>query len=190
MTSDSEPDGDHATPLKPHRAPGSTPRATVPCATVAADVSIPERTRVIRRATARLCRDLGWSALHEVSLPDGRRADLLALRPDGGLVVVEVKSCARDFLCDQKWPDYRAHCDALFFAVDPDFPHRLLPDGPGRIVACAEGAEIVLDAAAHVLAPARRRALLLRFAQLAVARLAGHEDPEGVAAARMALAAE
>ena len=157
---------------------------------VPAEGSAPERTQTIRRATARLCRDLGWATLHEVSLPDGRRADLFALRPDGGLVIVEVKSCARDFLCDQKWPDYRAHCDALFFAVDPDFPDHLLPAGPGRIVACAEGAEIVLEAAAHALAPARRKALLLRFAHLAATRLAGHEDPAGVAAARMALAAE
>jgi len=150
----------------------------------------PDRTKTIRRATARLCRDLGWAALHEVVLPDGRRADLLALRPDGGLVIVEVKSCLADYRADAKWQEYRAHCDALFFAVDPDFPAHVLPEGPGRIVACEHGAEIFRDPEPHPLNPARRRALLLRFAHLAAARLAGHEDPEGVLAARVALAAE
>jgi hypothetical protein len=133
---------------------------------------------------------LGWAPLHEVALPDGRRADILALRPDGGFVGVEVKSGARDFLSDGKWQAYRAHCDALFFAVDVDFPQDLLPVEAGLMVAWQDSAEVLREAAAHPLAPARRRALLLRFARLAAGRLALREDPVGAALLRASLLAE
>ncbi|RYE99030.1 MAG: DNA repair protein MmcB-related protein, partial [Oxalobacteraceae bacterium] len=49
-------------------------------------VSFPERAAAIRRATALLCVRLGWSPVHEVPLPNHRRADILALRADGGFV--------------------------------------------------------------------------------------------------------
>ena len=137
-----------------------------------ADITFPERALAIRRATARLCGRLGWSALHEVTLPNGRRADILALRPDGGFVCIEVKSGPRDFLVDVKWPDYRDFTDGLFFAVDVDFPQALLPADAGLIVACGLEADMLREAPAHSVAPARRRALLQRFAQLAAARLA------------------
>ena len=68
-------------------------------------LSFPERTLLVRRAAARLCLQLGWSPVHEVPLPNGRRADILALRPDGGFACIEVKSGARDFLTDAKWPE-------------------------------------------------------------------------------------
>ncbi len=150
----------------------------------------PERTARIRLAAARLCVQLGWAPLHEVALPDGRRADILALRPDDGFVCVEVKSGLRDFLADGKWQEYRAHCDALFFAVDVDFPQAVLPAAAGLMVAWQDGAELLRDAAAHPLAPARRRALLLRFARLAAGRLTLRDDPVGAAMLRAGLLAE
>ncbi len=152
--------------------------------------SLPARTLAIRRATARLCAQLGWVPLHEVPLPNGRRADLLALRPDGGFTCIEVKSCARDFLSDAKWPEYRAYSDALFFAVDAEFPLALLPEDAGLMVSADGEAALLREGVAHPLAPARRRALLHRFATLAAARLAALEDPGGVAALRTALRAE
>lgn len=151
-----------------------------------AEPSYPQRALAVRRAAARLCLLLGWAPLHEVPLPNGRRADILALRPDGGLVCIEVKSGARDFLTDQKWPEYRACCDALYFAVDLDFPLALLPAEVGLIVE----AELLRPAPEHRLAPARRRSLLLRFAQLAATRLTGLEDPGALAAVRGALRPE
>ena len=160
------------------------PRATV------AEPTAPERTTMIRRATARLCLQLGWSPIHEVPLPNGRRADIIALRPDGGFACIEVKSGPRDFLTDGKWPEYRAFADALFFAVDHDFPTTLLPDDTGLIVAYGRDAELVRDAPSHPLTPARRRALLHRFATLAAQRLATHEDPVSVLTLRTALRAE
>jgi hypothetical protein len=152
--------------------------------------SFPERALAIRRATARLCRRLDWAPLHEVPLPNGRRADILALRPDGGFVCIEVKSGARDFLVDLKWPDYREFADALFFAVDTDFPQALLPAEIGLIVAAGIDAELLRDAPTHPVAPARRRALLQRFAVLAAGRLGALEDPGGVADLRAALRVE
>jgi hypothetical protein len=137
-----------------------------------------------------LCGRLDWAPLHEVALPNGRRADILALRPDGGFVCIEVKSGPRDFLVDAKWPDYRGYADALFFAVDADFPRDLLPAEVGLIVAAGLEAELLRDAPAHPLSPARRRSLLQRFATLAAGRLAAVEDPAGFAALRSALRAE
>ena len=152
--------------------------------------ALPEVARRVRRASALLCVRHGWSPVHEVALPNNRRADILALRPDGGFVCIEVKSGPRDFLTDQKWPEYRAYCDALFFAVDSGFPQALLPPDAGLIVCCHPEAEIVRDAPTHPLAPSRRRALLHRFATLAAGRLAWLEDPEGMAAMRTALLSE
>jgi hypothetical protein len=41
-------------------------------------------------------------------------ADLVALDPSGELWIIEIKSSNGDFRADQKWQDYRAHCDRLF----------------------------------------------------------------------------
>ena len=106
------------------------------------EISFPERALLVRRAAARLCVLVGWAPLHEVPLPNGRRADILALRPDGGFVCIEIKSGPRDFLVDSKWPEYRDFSDALFFAVDADFPLALLPIETGLIV--ADGMEVTL----------------------------------------------
>lgn len=152
--------------------------------------SSPERAAEIRRAAARLCGRLGWAPLHEVPLPNGRRADILALRPDGWFACIEVKSGPRDFLVDAKWPDYREFSDALFFAVGTEFPLDLLPIESGLIVAAGLEADILRDAPVHMLAGSRRRALLQRFALLAAGRLAAWEDPGGLAELRAALRVE
>ncbi len=165
-------------------------------------ISLPENSLAIRRAAARLCGQFGWVVLHEVPLPNGRRADILALRPDGGFACIEVKSGPRDFLTDMKWRDYRAYSDALYFAVDEDFPQALLPEDTGLVVACvgdacgrpgsafAHEAELLREAPVHGLSSARRRALTHRFATIAAARLAMLEDPAITASLRAALRAE
>jgi len=140
-------------------------------------LGLPERTAAVRRAASRLCRALGWSPLHEMALPNGRRADLLALRRDGDFVCIEVKSGASDFLSDGKWPEYRDFSDYLFFAVDSDFPLALLPAEVGVIVTAEGEAAILREAPIHRLAPARRRVLLHRFATLAACRLEALIDP-------------
>ena len=79
-------------------------------------------------------------------LPNNRRADILALRGDGGFACIEVKSGARDFLTDNKWPEYRAYADALYFAGDHDFPTGLLPDAAALDGALAHVFEMVRGA--------------------------------------------
>ena len=153
-------------------------------------VLLPERALTIRRATARLCEMLSWAVLHEVPLPNSRRADILALRPDGGFVCIEVKSGPRDFLVDAKWPEYRDYSDELFFAVDGDFPQDLLPEEVGVIVAEQGEAGMIRTAPAHPLGSARRRALLQRFATIAARRLARLDDPAITSSLRAALRAE
>ncbi|HXT79677.1 MAG TPA: MmcB family DNA repair protein [Acetobacteraceae bacterium] len=152
--------------------------------------SFPERAAAIRRATARLCLRFGWAPLHEVSLPNGRRADILALQPDGSFACIEIKSGPRDFLVDMKWREYRDFSDALFFAVDTDFPQDLLPGDTGLIVAAGLEAELLREAPPHRLPGARRRMLMHRFALLAAGRLAAMEDPVGFADGRAALRVE
>jgi hypothetical protein len=154
------------------------------------DLTFPERTDAVRRATARFCLAMGWAPVHEMTLPNGRRADIMALRPDGGFVCIEVKSGLRDFQTDLKWPEYRGFCDALFFAVDADFPDGLIPAETGLIVVEAREAALIREAPAHPLPPARRRALLQRFAVLAAMRLAVAEDPAALAELRGALKVE
>jgi hypothetical protein len=150
----------------------------------------PERASLIRRAAARLCLRLGWAPLHEVALPNGRRADILALQPDGRFACIEVKSGPRDFLTDQKWPEYRACADTLFFAVDTDFPRDLLPIDTGIIITAGLEADLLRDAPLHRLPAPRRKVLLQRFAWLAAARLAAADDPAGLADLRAALSVE
>ena len=148
------------------------------------------RTLAVCRAASRFCARLGWAPVLEMPLPNGRRADILALRPDGGFAVIEVKSCARDFLSDGKWPDYRDFCDRLYFAVDLDFPQALIPEEVGLLVTEGPDATLLREAPAHPLAPARRRSLLHRYAITAAGRLAALQDPGGAAELRAALRVE
>ena len=129
--------------------------------------------------TRRLLASHGFASLPEVTLANGRRADILGLGPDGEIWIVEVKSSVADFRADGKWPEYRDFCDRLFFAVHPDFPLAILPEAAGLIVADAYGAAILRDAPEHRLAGARRKAVTLRLAHAAAGRLHLLADPQG-----------
>jgi len=146
-----------------------------------------QRTARITRAAMRFCLAQGWAPVTEMPLPDGRRADVLALRPDGGCVILEVKSCARDYLSDDKWQGYAAWGDAFFFVVDTDFPQHLLPPGVGLLVTDDREAALVREGPTHKLAAPRRRAMTLRVARLAATRLAAQLDPAGAMELRAAL---
>ena len=94
----------------------------------------------------------------------------MALSPQGHIHIIEVKSGLEDFRSDLKWPEYAPYCDYFHFAVAPEFPRHILPDGPGLIVADAFGGAVITQAQATPLAPARRKALTLSFARLAALR--------------------
>ena len=125
----------------------------------------------IARGVRRLLRAQGWSTVAELPLANGRRADLVAIDAASVIHIIEIKSSVADFLSDHKWELYRDYCDHLSFAVAPDMPLEILPEEAGLMIADNYGAEILRDAPHHPLAPARRRAMLLRFAQLAADRL-------------------
>ncbi len=133
----------------------------------------------IARGTARFLHALGYCVVSELPLPSGRRADLVALGGDGEILIVEIKSSVADFRADQKWMDYRLHCDRLFFATIVDVPCEIFPGDAGLIVADAFGASIVCEAPEHRLVPARRKAVMLRFAHAAALRLQALADPQG-----------
>src|SRR3954471_13359080 len=133
----------------------------------------------IARGTTRLLHSLGFSVVSELPLASGRRADLVALGSNGDVWIVEIKSSVQDFRADQKWMDYRLHCDRLFFATTLEVPCEIFPKDTGLIVADAFGASIECEAPEHRLHAATRRNMLLAFARAAALRLSTLADPEG-----------
>ncbi len=133
----------------------------------------------IARGTARLLHAHGFSVVSELPLPSGRRADIVGLNAGGEIWIVEVKTSIADFRADQKWPDYRVHCDRLFFATSLDVPCEIFPSDAGLIVADGFGAEFKCEAPEHRLPAATRKSMLLLFARAAAARLQALHDPNG-----------
>jgi hypothetical protein len=133
----------------------------------------------VARGTARLLHLLGFSAVGELALPSGRRADLVALNGAGDIWIVEIKSSIEDFRADQKWMDYRLHCDRLFFATTIEVPCEIFPKDTGLIVADAFGAHVVCDAPEHRLHASTRKSMMLAFARCAALRLQALADPQG-----------
>ena len=138
-----------------------------------------ETALAIARGTARWLRSLGFSCISELSLPSGRRADLVALNERGEIWIVEIKSSLADLRADDKWPDYRAHCDRLFFAFTQDMSCDLFPGDTGLVVADAYGAHLHCEAPEHRLPAATRKLMMLRFATTAAQRLNRLIDPQG-----------
>jgi hypothetical protein len=137
----------------------------------------------VARGTMRLLHQLGFSAVSELPLPSGRRADLVALNGAGAIWIVEIKSSVEDFRADQKWMDYRLHCDRLFFATTLEVPCEIFPKDTGLIVADAFGAQLMCEAPEHRLHAATRKTMMLSFARCAALRLQSLADPQGPFAA-------
>ncbi|MBI1868465.1 MAG: MmcB family DNA repair protein [Methylocystis sp.] len=131
----------------------------------------PEHTRAVTRGVRRFWRCSGFAVLTEFPLLGGRRADLVALASDGAIRIVEIKSSSADFRADCKWLDYQTSCDRFYFAIPGDLAADAFPQDAGLIVADAHGAILEREAPVHKLAPAGRRAMLIRFARVAAERL-------------------
>ncbi|HJQ18419.1 MAG TPA: MmcB family DNA repair protein [Allosphingosinicella sp.] len=137
----------------------------------------------VARGVTRLFFRQDLFAICEVPLPNGRRADMMALDARGQLTIVEIKVSRADLLGDQKWPDYLDFCDRFFwavpagFALEPFEEECRAPALCGLIVADRYDAAVVREAAVRPLPSARRRAETLRFARRAARRLAGDLDP-------------
>jgi hypothetical protein len=133
----------------------------------------------VARGTQRLLVALGHACVAELPLASGRRADLVALRHDGEIWIIEIKSSIEDFRVDQKWPDYRLHCDRLYFATAEHVPAEIFPPDAGLIVADSYGAALLREAPEHRLHASTRRSMMLAFARAAARRLQALADPQG-----------
>ena len=87
----------------------------------------PDLTCAVRRGATRLLRQAGFVVASEMTFASGRRADLVGLRRNHEIWIIEVKSGLADFRADQKWNAYADYCDALAFAVPESFPAEVIP---------------------------------------------------------------
>ncbi|WP_188053353.1 MmcB family DNA repair protein [Sphingosinithalassobacter sp. CS137] len=148
------------------------------------DSPLPLQAGDVARGVCRMLLRHDCVAMAEVSLSDGRRADLMALDSRGTIVIVEIKVSRADLLGDSKWTDYLAHCDRFFWAVPAGFDHSplaqpsFLPERTGIIVADRYDAAILREAQSVPMAPATRRKCTLAFARRAGRRLLHLVDPE------------
>src|ERR687889_416253 len=132
-----------------------------PCFTDAPPIA----AEVARGVTRLFCRQ-DLFAVCEMPLPNGRRADLMAIDGKGSFTIVEIKVSKADLLGDSKWTDYLDYCDRFFWAVPGALAglleaERFLPGDAGVIVADRYDAAVIREATHRPLAPARRRAELL-----------------------------
>jgi hypothetical protein len=141
-------------------------------------IESPATAALLTRGICRAFDQLGYASLVEFPLINGRRADILGLGRAGDLLIVEIKSSVADFRADRKWASYRDFADRLYFAVPSHFPQALIPEECGLMVADPFGAALLRDGQTIPLSPGRRRALTLRFARIAAARLRRSLDPE------------
>ena len=138
----------------------------------------------VARGVTRLFYRQDLFAICEVPLPNGRRADMMAICGKGMLTIVEIKVSRSDLLGDHKWPDYLEYCDRFYWAVpagfgiEPFTQPAFQPDCCGLIVADRYDAAVIREAPVRKLAGARRKAETLRFARRAARRLVGDIEPD------------
>ena len=159
------------------RAPASCTDGSHP-ALCAADVA---------RGVTRMLLRHDIAAVAEVPLDGGRRADLMAIDPRGGIVIVEIKVSRADLMGDAKWPDYLGCCDRYYWALPAGFdPAPLdapafLPARTGVIVADRYDAAILREAHGVPLAAPVRKRCTLAFARRAARRVTALVDPDALA---------
>jgi hypothetical protein len=143
----------------------------------------PPAAQDVARGITRLFFNQDAFALCEVPLPNGRRADMMAIDAKGFITIVEIKVSRADLKGDQKWCDYLGYCDRFYWAVPAGFDlapfdtEPFQPETCGLIVADRYDAAVLREAPLRQLAAARRKAETLRFARRAARRLVGGLDP-------------
>ncbi len=132
----------------------------------------------VQRGVMRLLRETYDMACYaEVTLRSGRRADVLGVGPKGEIWIVEIKSSLMDFQVDKKWHEYREFSDRFFFAKPPELDAGIFPESEGLIVADGHDGAILRDSPDTPMAPARRKALMLKLARLGADRIHVLMDP-------------
>lgn len=137
-----------------------------------------ERALRVQRGVMRLLREtFDFCCFTEVTLANGRRADVLGVGPKGELWIVEIKTSIEDFRIDGKWPEYKEFCDRFYFAKPVELSPDIFPHNEGLIVADGHGAEMLREARETPLAPARRKTMMLKLARLGADRIHALLDP-------------
>ena len=132
----------------------------------------------VQRGVMRLLRETYDMACYaEVTLRSGRRADVLGVGPRGEIWIVEIKSSLLDFQVDKKWHEYREFSDRFFFAKPPELDAAIFPESEGLIVADGHDGAILRDSPDTPMAPARRKALMLKLARMGADRIHILMDP-------------
>lgn len=137
------------------------------------------RAMMVRRGVQLLLDEMRHCVLPELTLANGRRADLISLSAKGEIFIIEIKTSIEDYRVDRKWPDYRAFCDRLFFATHKDVPLDIFPEDCGLILSDGYGAHLLREAPEHRLPSATRKSLTLSFARMAAQRLLAAERATG-----------
>src|SRR3954453_10100221 len=75
----------------------------------------------VARGVTRLLFNQDVVALCEVPLPNGRRADMMAIDAGGMMTIVEMQVTGGDRVGGGKWLDYLGYCDRFFWAVPAGF---------------------------------------------------------------------
>ena len=141
----------------------------------------------VARGVTRLLLAHDLTAIGEVPLEGGRRADLMALDSRGRITIVEIKVSRADLLGDAKWREYLGHCDRFFWAVPAGFDttpidgDAFLPERTGVIVADRYDAAIIRPASEVPISAHVRKRCTLAFARRAARRLVALADPETAA---------
>lgn len=130
-----------------------------------------DRALMVRRGIQVLLAELRFALLPELTLSNGRRADLVALSEKGDIWIIEIKSSIEDFRVDRKWPEYRRYCDRLFFATHPGVPLEIFPEDCGLLLSDGYAGHMHREAPEHRLAPATRKSVTLEFSRTAAQRL-------------------
>jgi hypothetical protein len=128
-----------------------------------------ETARAIEKGLCRLLRERGCLVLRELILPSGKRADIVALRSNGEIWIIEIKSSLQDFRIDRKWSEYHDFCNRLFFAITPNMKD-VFPERVGLVRANRFGGEIIRIPSHHRLLGAHRMNVCVRKRIIRMAR--------------------
>jgi hypothetical protein len=132
----------------------------------------------VARGVRRHLRARGFATVAELTLANGRRADLVGVGHRGAVIIVEVKSSVVDFRTDTKWREYRPFCDYFYFAAPEGVSVEIFPQDTGLLVGDSYGAALLRESSLQKMTGSNRRALLLGFARAAADRLHALGDPE------------
>ncbi len=147
------------------------------------DISVDRRqselAMAVRNGVIRGFSQRNWVFVPELTLANGRRADLTALDPNGNIYIIEIKSSIADFRADQKWHEYLEFCDGFYFASHPEVSMEIFPQSEGFILADQYGSELIREANINKLSAPTRKAMTLRLARTAAERLRRFSLHEG-----------